>query len=147
MTFIPLALADSDNHRQGFVIYRAGASKLHETSIYTADEVKARVAELNRDEALREVWPDANDPEVLALVNDPDFEPLEWIEEDVVADMDELVRLVDSGEVKLDPETQQVIEGGEKIRTEKDRVLKDPSQPMQRIRKATETIAERRLDG
>lgn len=70
----------------GYVIRKVGLPKLESTNIYTTaqkDEAVEDLMDLNKRAALRQFWPAPTDPEVMALLQDPDFAPVEYDEVDV----------------------------------------------------------------
>lgn len=65
----------------GYVIKKVGLPKLESVNIYTPeeyDEACAQVNYLNEITTLREFWPAPTDPEVEALIDDPEFEPVQY---------------------------------------------------------------------
>jgi hypothetical protein len=130
----------------GFGIKEDGAQKLQSTHLYPEDtasaELTARLAELNTDRSLQQVWPDARDPEVQALVNDPNFEPIEMVDEDVI-DMDRsyIVYIKDpEGGDTLDVDNKASV-----INYKKARIPARPSDFFTRTKKAQEQVARSRL--
>jgi hypothetical protein len=63
----------------GYAIWRVDTLKFEDTNIYEPDAkgLDERVAELNENLRLRPFWPDARDPELMALIQNPDWEPIE----------------------------------------------------------------------
>ena len=129
----------------GFAIKEDGALKLQSTHIYPeeeADKLAERLAELNDDQEVQGSWPDAKDPEVQALVNDPNFEPVEMILDDVV-DMEQsyLVPMVNMHGEEIpgvwDDNASVVV-------MKKAEVPKDSSAYFARTKKACEIVARRR---
>lgn len=63
----------------GYAIHNENADlRLHSPVLYWLDELDKLgevVDGLNETEAIAPYWPDQNDPEVVALVKDPDFCP------------------------------------------------------------------------
>lgn len=47
------------------------------------EDFRKTLASLNDEDTLRKFWPDATDPEVIELVDDPEWEPLELREDQV----------------------------------------------------------------
>lgn len=71
----------------GYAIKKTGLPKFESVNIYQPDEVgEARddIRDLNKRAALREFWPTPDDLEVQALINDPDFCPVEYDEVDTI---------------------------------------------------------------
>jgi len=129
----------------GFAIKEDGAEKLQSTHLYPEDageDLAKRLDELNNDADLQSVWPDAKDPEVQVLVNDPNFEPVEMVLDDVV-DMENsyLVPMVNMHGEEIpgvwDDNASVVV-------MKKAQVPKDPSAYFARTKKACEIVARRR---
>src|SRR5687768_5434425 len=79
-------LYDRNNQFVGAAIRKTDVLKLESVNIWTQDETedfKKTLSGLNDEQELRAFWPDAHDPEVGVLVEDPEWEPLELHEEDV----------------------------------------------------------------
>jgi hypothetical protein len=128
----------------GYAIRDDKALKLQSTNLYSEDEgpeLADRLRELNESQAVTAVWPDARDPEVQALVNDPEFEPIEYVEDDVVdEDNSFLVYLKDpDGEDTLDIDREASVLVYKKVR-----VPARPSDYFERTKKACEVVARRR---
>lgn len=140
----------------GYTIHNPGAIKLQSTNLYNEDEqeqLAKRLAALNESSQIKAQWPDAKDPEVQALVDDPTFEPIEY-KDDQVLDEDNSylvyikVPVIDemTGE-----QTNEYIDGPELDREAS--VLKwvtkkvpvRPSDWYERVKKAQEVVAKRRL--
>jgi len=52
------------------------------------DDLRARLTELNQQDELNDYWPNARDPDVIALVSDESFEPFEVNDDDEPVDED-----------------------------------------------------------
>jgi len=64
-----------------------GVNKLQTTNLYGEDEkdkLQAQLDRLNRSVNLDKYWPNPRDPEVVALLNDPFFMPLEMAPQRVI---------------------------------------------------------------
>lgn len=73
----------------GVAIHKVGTQKLHDTNIWTesqsnVEEFRATLERLNDENVLRQFWPNAMDPEVVELVENPDWEPLTLKKEAVI---------------------------------------------------------------
>lgn len=140
-----VAVFELDGTFVGYAVKEENNRTLQSTHLYREDEGEAlakRVAELNESQRVLGTWPDARDPDVVALVNNPNFEPIEYVENEVI-DMDKsyLVYLKDAdGEdtLEVDPEASVVV-----YRTAK--VPARPSDYFERTKKACETVARQRL--
>ncbi len=72
-----------DGEPIGYAVWRVGTEKFEDTNLWTekdSDALKAHVADQNHRVTLQEHWPDAKDPEVEELINDPEFEPLKFVQ-------------------------------------------------------------------
>ncbi len=109
MEFELVAVATQDGLVIGYAIKKVGLPKLESVNLYTPEEIgEARefMRDLNDRAALREFWPMPNDPEVQALISNPEFDPIEYDEVDVI-DMEnsKLVYDMKPGPPQLDPHT------------------------------------------
>lgn len=151
-TFEILTVHNFDGDHQGYVVRKIGTEKLEDTNLWSElGEVREHVTDANNLALLRQYWPNPNEPEVVALIEDPDFFPLEYEEVEDIADYEELGEQVQRNEVRLvlDEDTgAHSIHPNDKhkVRTIKKQELKDPSQPMQRFHKACEAVAQDRLE-
>lgn len=71
----------------GYAIKGDDAIKLQSTNLYGEDEQQAlaqRLADLNGRDAIVAHWPDARDPDVQKLVDNPAFEPVEMVEQEAI---------------------------------------------------------------
>lgn len=151
-TYEVLKVTDIVGNGRGYVVRKIDSERLDSINIWTdLEEVRDYVTDANNRAMLTQFWPDPADPDVTALVNDPDFAPLEFKEEEVIADYEELGRLVEAGEVRLEydettGEHKINPEDAAKVPTVKDKVLVDQSQPIQRFHQACESVAWDRLE-
>lgn len=81
-------LYNNRNEFIGVAIKKSDAPKLQSVNIWSDSpediaDFKRTLTDLNDENVLRQFWPSAHDPEVGALVEDPDWEPLELNEADV----------------------------------------------------------------
>jgi hypothetical protein len=118
---------------QGYGIRRIGADRLHSVNYYDETGVTEQLNALNNSEVVKENWPDLNDPEVRLLIDDPDWEPLRFHEEEVFD--------IDKSELVSDPLTGEVDwERSTLVKVRK--MVPDSSvEVQQRTRKALETVA------
>lgn len=124
----------------GYAIQKAGTLKLQSTNIWTegeVDDLNRQLARLNDAENINQFWPDANDPEVQALLADPAFEPSDEFEEIVVQEIDE-----EKSNIVYDSNNQPVLDESEVVY--KDRTIRQPVNNIERGHKALETVARRR---
>jgi hypothetical protein len=139
-----VAVFELDGTFIGYAVKEANNRTLQSTHLYAEDEgedLTKRIAELNESQNVLAAWPDARDPDVQALVNDPSFEPLEMIESEVVdEDNSYIVYKKDAdGEdtFEIDPESSV-------LRMKVAQVPARPSDVMARTKKACEVVARRR---
>lgn len=100
----------------GFLAYDEEADRVTKPVVYpTYQEAEKRVYDLNAATRIKECWPDANDPDVVALLTDPSFCPI-----------------VEVTEVSLDDEGIP------------ENSLPKESSPFWRISQACETVARKR---
>jgi len=153
--FQPVVIYNLDGERIGFGLKAFEAPKLQSTNIWTEDEwedLQVRLNELNDSAILQGVWPDARDPEVLALLTNESFEPLNKVEIEVIDEansyivyqkVDELDDLGHPTGNKIDG--PDLDEKASVIRyTKAEAVL--PSDAAVRTRKACEVVARSRVE-
>jgi hypothetical protein len=150
----PVTVYDGNGDFLGYAIHHVGTTALRVTHLYEEGEeeaLKTHLGRLNHGADMTAHWPDKDDPEFLALVNDPDFMPIEYIEEEVVDD-NEVQRMLDAGELIPERDLHEDEVSGniewkrpDKLPTVIAKVPVDPSAPQTRLRKAAETIAHKRL--
>lgn len=69
---------DPDGEFVGYAIQKVGTLKLEGSNLYAESEkndLLKQIERLNDSFLVRQYWPDGNDPEVQALLDDPTFEP------------------------------------------------------------------------
>lgn len=90
MTFVHLAVYDPNTSEfLGYVIKDDQAVKLKSTNIYpqgSEQNLATELSRLNDHVALSQHWPHPQDPEVVALLDDPSFHPIEYVEREVIDD-------------------------------------------------------------
>jgi hypothetical protein len=128
----------------GYAVMEQNALKLQSTNLYAEEEgedLAKRIAGLNDSQAVTSAWPDARDPEVQALVNDPSFEPIEMTEEWVLdTDNSYVVHLKDAeGEDTFEIDQQASV-----LKYKTAQVPVRPSDVMKRTKSACEVIARSR---
>lgn len=140
-----VAVFELDGTFLGYAVKEANNRTLQSTHLYSEDDseiLAKRIADLNDSQAILGTWPDARDPEVQALVNDPSFEPVEMTDGEVVdIDNSYMVYLKDAdGEDTFEIDRQASVL--------KYKVIKVPARPsdvMVRIKKGCEVVARRRM--
>jgi hypothetical protein len=136
--FEAVYLYDRNNQFVGAAIKKVGVLKLDSVNIWTQEEAanfKKTLDGLNDENELRQFWPDAHDPEVGELVENPDWEPLK-LEEADVPDWDNS-DIVEDEFGGIDGERSTVVY--------KKAMVPDPTEAQQRYYKAQEIVARRRL--
>jgi hypothetical protein len=131
-----------------------GPNKLQTTNLYKEHETDAlekRIGELNGSNDLKNFWPHPQDPEVLAIVNDQTFMPLQYIEAEVVDDdhsyyVYKKVPEVDSVGRRTGNwvDSEEIDEDASVVKHKIARIPKNPSDVMLRIKSASEIVARRR---
>lgn len=162
MPFIPVALYTMEGEHVGYAIKATEVpSKLQSTNVYLEgeeDKLRQQLADLNENVDIRSHWPDHRDPEVQALINDPSFMPIEYVDAEVVDDENSFYvwkkehKTDENGNPLYDIATglPVLVDGTELdevasvIVKKIARVPKRPSDAMWRIKKAAETVARRR---
>ena len=144
MAYRHVAVFELDGTFIGYAVREESANKLQSTHLYSEEEgegLAKRIAALNDSQTVTQAWPDARDPDVLALVNDPSFEPIEYADEEVVdADNSYLVYLKDAdGE-----DTFEIDKEASVVKYKIAKVPVRPSDVMARTKKACEVVARRR---
>lgn len=150
----PVLIYNIDGEHLGYSIKKEDSPiKLHTTNIWGPHEtakVEEQLAQLNDQAAVLAGWPDARDPAVLELLNDPLFEPIEMHEAEVI---DEAAsNIVYEKILRHDPETGLPVNPPEYINGDIDPAQSNiiymtatvpvrPSDEAARIRKACETVA------
>jgi hypothetical protein len=138
MKYEAVYLYDRNNQFIGAAIKKADVPKLESVNIrtqYETGDFKKTLDGLNNEQELRQFWPDAHDPEVGELVENPDWEPLELHEEDVPDwDNSDIVEDEFGG---IDNERSTIVF--------KKAMVPDPTEAQRRYYKAQEIVARKRL--
>lgn len=128
----------------GYAIKENNNRTLQSTHLYAEDEgddLTKRLNELNNSQAILNAWPDARDPEVQALVNDPTFEPIEMIEDEVLdEDNSYIIYRKEKGE-----DTFEIDHEASVLRYKIAKIPARPSDVMARTKKACEVVARSRV--
>jgi hypothetical protein len=144
MAYYHVAVFTLEGNFLGYAVKEANNRTLQSTHLYAEDEgedLAKRIAELNESQTVLAAWPDARDPDVQALVNDPSFEPIEMSDEEVVDnDNSYIVYLKDA-------EGEDTFEIDREASVLKYKIAKVPVRPsdvMARTKSACEVVARRR---
>lgn len=140
----------------GYTIRDPQKPKLQTTNIYSAEEeeqLAKRLAELNKSVEVNAAWPDPRDPEVIALLVDQNFEPVEMAEQQVIDEDASFLVWIQVPEVDaLGAETGKMVDGEEYDPIASVPVYKTvmapvrPSDVVERTHKAQEIVANRRVE-
>lgn len=144
MAYRHVAVFDLDGSFVGYSIIEDGALKLQSAHLYSEEEgedLAKRIAELNESQAVTSAWPDARDPEVQALVNDPSFEPIEMVKQDVVDEDNSYIVYLKDAEGE---NTMEIDEDASVVHYKEAMVPARPSDFFARTKKACEVVARRR---
>jgi hypothetical protein len=156
MAYREVLIYDINGAFLGSGIKRDGAIKLQTQNIWTEDEGEAlekQLALLNENQAVKGAWPDARDPDVVTLLNNPNFMPIETgpmevVDEDASYLVFKQVPAVDEFGVELVPE--QLVDGEDYDKDASVIVHKTIIAPLrqsdvgQRVNAACEQIAKQR---
>lgn len=139
MSYEAVYLYNNRNEFLGVAIKKADAPKLQSVNIWSdapedIENFKRTLAGLNDENTIRRFWPDAHDPEVGELVEDPNWESLELHEEDVPDWNNSTV--VDDEFGGIDQEKSTLVF--------KKAMVPDPTEAQNRYYKAQEIVARRR---
>lgn len=139
-----VAVFELDGTFIGYTIKEANNRTLQSTHLYSEEEgedLTKRIAELNESQTVLAAWPDARDPEVQALVNNPSFEPIEMTEEEVIDEDNGYIVYLKNAEGE---ETFEIDQEASVLKHKIAKVPVRPSDAMARTKKACEVVARRR---
>lgn len=139
-----VAVFELDGAFLGYAIKEDNNRTLQSTHLYAEDEgddLTKRLNELNNSQAILNVWPDARDPEVQDLVNDPTFEPIEMIEDEVLDEDNSYIVYKKDQEGE---DTFEIDHNASVLRYKTAKIPARPSDVMARTKKACEVVARRR---
>jgi hypothetical protein len=139
-----VAVFELDGTFIGYAVKEDDHNKLQSAHLYAEEEgedLAKRIAALNESQTVTAAWPDARDPDVQALVDDPTFEPIEYIDEEVVDEDNSYLKYL------KDADGEDTFEIDREASVVKYKVASVPARPsdvMARTKKACETIARKR---
>lgn len=141
MQYEAVYLYTNTNQFVGVAIKKVGVEKLQSVNIWTnspedVEDFKKTLSDLNHEGDLRQFWPDAHDPEVGELVENPEWEPL-VLHLGRVPDWDAST-IVDDEFGGIDQEQSTFVY--------KDAMVPDPTEAQARYFKAQEIVARKRLE-
>lgn len=153
MTYVAALVYDADGNFRGYTTLNHEVNKLKSTNLWTEEErpkLEEQLQRLNVGSALMAHWPSIDDPEVLKMLNDPTWEPLEMVLADVVDDERSLYVWTQIQETDAFGEpTGRMINGeldrdASVIAYKKAHIPKEPIKAQVRTKKAQEIVARRR---
>jgi hypothetical protein len=139
MKYEAVYLYNNRNEFLGVSIKPVGGDRLQTVNIWTETEVddfKKTLAGLNDEDLIRQFWPNAHDPEVGVLVENPNWEPLA-LHEESVPDW-ENSQVVDDDFGGIDMERSRI--------SYKKALVPDPQEAQNRYFKAQEIVARKRAE-
>lgn len=80
MTYVPILVYDNEANFLGYGIKDTNKNKLHTANLWGQDEtaeLREQIERLNDQTSVLANWPSMNDPEVMKLIGDPTWEPVE----------------------------------------------------------------------
>src|ERR1044072_4802472 len=89
MSYEAVQIHDLEGKFVGYTIKKTGLPKLQSSNIWVEgeeDDLREQLGRLLADVDIKQSWPSAKDPEVVALLNDLEFHPIEFEQVDVVDD-------------------------------------------------------------
>lgn len=132
-----------------------GQNKLQSTNIWIEDELNSlntRLAELNQGSNIKAYWPHPQDPEVVALLNDPEFHPIEYVDSEAIDEEKSYLvfEQIETRDIDGNPtghfEEGDLIPEQSYIVTKTVQVPARPSDVKLRLQDAMETIAKQRAN-
>jgi len=151
MNYEAVMIYNTDGDFLGYAI--KSDNKLQSTNLWTEAEVpklKERLTELNLGNDIRKHWPHPQDPEVVALLNDPNFHPIEYADTQVI-DQEKSYLVYEKIEKRdMNGERTGSFEDGDLIPEQSYIVYKTiqipvrPSDIKLRLQQAMETVARKR---
>ena len=132
-------LYNGNNEFIGAVIKKVDVQQLQSVNIWSdsheeIEDFRKTLAGLNDEDAIRRFWPNAHDPEVGELVENPEWEPLK-LHSASVPDWDASNVVLDEFQ-GIDMENSTIVY--------KDAMVPDPTEAQNRYFKAQEIVARRR---
>lgn len=147
MSYEAVSVYDLDGEFLGYAVKSSGVDKLHNNNLWTESpediiDLKDQLARLNDATSIRDFWPDVRDPEVTALTDDPEWEPLTYS----AVEVEDLENSVLIWEEEPDDEagTPGILDRDASIIATKFVDAPAPAHVQARIKKACEIVARRR---
>jgi hypothetical protein len=139
-----VAVFELDGTFIGYAVKEANNRTLQSTHLYGEEEgedLAKRIAELNESQTVLAAWPDARDPDVQRLVNDPTFEPIEMANEEVVDEENSYIVYLKDADGE---DTFEIDQNASVLKYKVIEVPVRPSDVMARTKKACEFVARER---
>jgi hypothetical protein len=148
MPYEAVGVYNLDGEFLGYSVKNQAVDKLHNNNLWTESpedvaDLKAQLARLNDQTAVLAYWPDVRDPEVQALLDDANFEPLTLSPVEVVDEENSIhVWLEEPSDEnpygRIDQDASTIVY--------KDVMAPAPTDVARRWKKAQEIVARRRAD-
>lgn len=139
-----VAVFTLDGEFLGYTVKEDNNRTLQSTHLYAEDEgedLAKRIAELNESQNVLAAWPDARDPDVQQLVDDPTFEPIEMTDEEVVDEESSYIIYLKNAEGE---DIFEIDQEASVLQYKIAQVPLRPSDVMKRTKQACEVVARRR---
>lgn len=127
----------------GYTIKQVGVDKLLNNNLWAEADVpdlKAQLQRLNEQGDIRQFWPNVRDPEVQALINDDNWEPLEKSPVQVTDEENSVFVWIE----EPSDESPGIMDTENSIIVTKTVLAPAPAHVSARIKKACEVVARRR---
>lgn len=153
MAYKHVLIYSTEGDLLGYAIKGDDSLKLQSTNIWKEGEEQSlteQLGRLNESVELSTQWPDADDPDVKAILNNPEFMPIEMHMADVVDDANSYFVYTEEPEFDLDGRpTGETIQGhldeqASVVVTKPMLVPIRPSDAMERMKAACELVARSR---
>lgn len=134
---------DLDGNFLGYAIKQVGVDKLHNNNLWAekdTPDLKEQLQRLNQAGDIRQFWPNVRDPEVQALINDENWEPLEKSPVEVTDEDNSVFIWIE----EPTDESPGIMDTENSIIATKIVYAPAPAHASARIKKACEVVARRR---
>jgi hypothetical protein len=146
MTYQAVTIYDANATFLGYAIKQDGVDKLHNTNLWTQNDIedlKKQLHRLNDQTSVLQFWPDVRDPEVKAITDDPNFEPLKLSPVEVIDEENSVYVWIEEPSEEnpfgeMDRELSHI--------AYKHEMAPAPTDVQARIKKACEIVARRRAE-
>lgn len=134
---------DQKGNFRGYTILKF--NKLGSTNLWPEGEIedlKQQIARLNDDSNIKQFWPNTRDPDVQALLNDPNFLPYDTVDEQVMDDANSYLVYDESTRTEYDSPVIDMAKSVLAYKTVK--VPVNSAEVQIRFKRAHEIVARRR---